>query len=200
MNKNKCSLIEYLIFLKLLMENKNIYFHNNFYKEWVLYLVPLIELSDYCKIEDIISRYNIKNNILKLIEKNIYIDNLENTYISIFFYKSYFDTIKTFSLNINLYKYSKIFNLPESISLSYPYIALSFVYNIPENIFNEMKNLIKLTFKEFDAFMLKIWLQTNGLFMDDYLNSKSPKKIIYFIFYNKIIKRLQPNKIVQLLN
>ena len=180
------------------MENKNIYFHNNFYKEWVLYLVPTIEIYDYCKIEDIIPRYNIKNNILKLLKK--YIDDLQDTYINIFFYKSNFDNTKTFSLNINLYKYLNIFNLNKIISLSYPYIALNFLYNIPENIFNEMKNLIKLTFREFENFMIKIWLQTNGLLMDDYLNSKSIKKIIYFIFYKKIIKRLQPNKIVQLLN
>ena len=65
---NRSKIIDYILLLKLIMINKGIYFPNNFYVEWVHYLLPYIEplsnytYNDYNSYRYIIVWYRLKKS------------------------------------------------------------------------------------------------------------------------------------------
>lgn len=176
---NKSNVIDYMILLKLIMNNKNIYMPNNFYVEWVSYLIPTIDKKTRikCKIREIIPRYNIKNNILQLLKRlqcdenmnvNIYFTNNEHEHI--------IDENKDIQrLHINIIKNIFLY-------------SVKFTFEIPKKSFSYIKS-INWTFHKFNIFMIDIWEEYYGLIMDDYMISTYLKKLIYYIFFKKIFIR-----------
>lgn len=189
--KYKSVMIEYLIILKLIMKKKNIYFSNNFYVEWLEYLLPSIKIklyniinnqiySNIYRFNDFLMKYNIKyftKNIIK---------------------KSYFNN---FDVNINIISNLDNFLIKNIISIKINFIQKIYIFNLSLYQFefsipiDEIDNLYKLNnkniiFNEFDKFMTNIWNNNQGILMYDYMFSSSIKKIIYFDFFKKIVLRL----------
>lgn len=111
---NHSKMIDYILLLRLIMHNKGFYFHNNFYIEWVYYLLPYIkpssnyEYNDYNNYRYIICKYNINHNLFdisnnKNIYKNIEFDNNYTMEIDIK-NKNNIENIQMLIFNINIFK------------------------------------------------------------------------------------------------
>ena len=193
-NHNKCKVIDYLILLKLILLNKNIYFPNNFYKEWVLYLTPYLKKNndnhyilyyDYCEISQFIPRYNIKYNLLNIFNK---LYNFKNIYITVFLRKKKdFDNVSFLVIDINLMR-----NINFVINDIIQYIIETFIFEIPEYMINSLKN-IEWTFLKFNKLIIKIWEEYFGVVMYQYIYSSYVEKIIYYHFFKKIFVRIIDN-------
>ena len=167
--------------LKLIMNNKNIYMPNNFYIEWVSYLIPVLDDNKYINstINDIVPMFNIKYNIITLFEKLLCNKNMN---INLYFYDKNIEQtrnkdIKCLTLDI----INSIYNI-------FHYSFVKFNIEIPIKTFSYIKN-INWTFHKFNNFIISIWEEYYGLIMDDYISSSYLKKIIYYIFFKKIFMR-----------
>jgi len=191
--QNKSKMIDYLILLNLLMNNLNIYFPHNFYKEILLYLIPKIYIKlnliknnffniyyDYCNCNYFIAKYNIKHRLLHIFNKiylskdKNYINN--NIYTKITIFNNYYNDIKILDIKIYFINKFIIFdNLINLFEFKLP-IDMNYMFkNIKEyNSFNKFNNLCKL-----------IWENNKGLLMDDYIFSNGIKKIIYNDLFKK---------------
>ena len=183
---NKCSMLEYIIILKLLMKKKNIDFTNNFYIDWVMYLKPNINNKIFKEITiktyyesyllvDFISKYNLKKNLLNLLDKSI-IDN--NTYVYLTFTKNKYNGSDIINIVISIQKYN-IF-----ICTNY-YL---FIFDIPLNYLEGIMKK-KMTYNYFHNFLCNIYENNHGVLMSDYIYSSIFQKIIYYDLFKKIIYR-----------
>lgn len=180
---NKSKLIDYIILFSLMLRNKNIYFPNIFYKEWAMYLIPKFKKNthkDYCKINEIIPRYNFNDNFLKIFNI-LYKD--KNIYVSIISKKINIDNIKLIKSEILIYK-----SVDFIVNNLLNYRIDSFSFELEEYIIKKINT--KLTFKNFDKSIKNAYEESYGLFMSDYLFSNPIKKIIYFYIFKKIILRI----------
>jgi hypothetical protein len=174
---NKSNIIDYIILLNLFFRKKNIYFDKIFYIEFSNYLIPQIKINDsyyeYLKINDFITKYNIKNKLL-------YLSNIFKSINSIKIY-IYFDKIdQNKMVNIQIKLIQKIiFNFEKNI----------FEFNLPLNLLQTFKN-IKFTYNYFNEIMTNIWEDNYGLLMSKYIFSSAIDKIIYYELFKKIIKRI----------
>lgn len=190
-NHNKCKVIDYLILLKLILLDKNIYFPNIFYKEWVLYLIPHLKKNsddnyilyyDYCQIDQFIPRYNIKYNLSNIFDK---LYNFKDVYISIFFRRKVnFNNISFFTVDINLMQ-----NINFVINNIIQYIIETFIFEIPESMITSLKD-VKWTFLKFNDLIIKIWEEYYGVIMYQYIYSSFVEKIIYYQLFKKIFLRI----------
>jgi hypothetical protein len=171
------------------MLNKNIYFPNIFYKEWVLYLIPTIKRDnnyelqyyDYCSIKELSPRYNFKDNIFRLMD-NLYND--ENLYISILCKENIVLNNKILYFQINIIKSLNFF-----IENLIQYNLTKYIYEIPFNFFDNIKKNNNWNIKEFNNLITKIWNNYNGILMYDYICSDLITQIVYFYFFKKVIIR-----------
>ena len=79
-------------------------------------------------------------------------------------------------------------NLYNNINIFFSKIE-KFIYQYPEIDINFIINT-KFNYNDFNNYMLKIWELEHGVIMYDYFISNSLKKIIYYDFFNKIIKKI----------
>lgn len=191
---NKCKLIDYLLLIKLIMEERNIYFSNLFYIEIVSYLKPHI-LPIYNSIinnnqynysdlaNNIISKYNIDYSLFgyKIFMKNkpysLYVN--KDMYIDIYIKKKITNDITIFDIKIHFNLYSFNINVIGKIDF--------FHYEIPVISY---KNIKYNTFDNFNNDMIDIWSDNFAIFMWDYFTCINDKKIIYYELFKKIIIRL----------
>ena len=183
---NKCTVMEYIIILKLLIKKRNIDFDNNFYIDWVMYLKPNINHKIFKEInikthhesyllEDFINKYNLKKKLFKLLDKSI-ID--KNTYVYLTFTKNKYNNSDVMNIVISIEKYN-IF-----ICTNY-YL---FIYNVPLNYLEEMK-VKNITYNNFHNTSCYIYENNHGILMSDYIYSNGSQKILYFDLFKKIIHR-----------
>lgn len=188
-NNNYLKVIDYLLLLKLIMYNKGYDFPNNFYTNWVNYLLPYIktnnnyEYSDNDNFKSIVCKYNINHNIFD-ISKNIDIYNniefIKNLNIDINLHNKYnYDNIKILRCDIKFFK-KKLF---------YRSILLSFSFDIPKcDLYLIKKNI--WDYEKFNKYLEEKWVLSHSLDNDDYIYSDKYKKILYFEIFNKIILRI----------
>jgi hypothetical protein len=198
--KYKSVMIEYLIILKLIMKKKNIFFSNNFYVEWLEYLLPYMKIklyninnkiyninnqiySNIYTFNDFLMKYNIKYFIKNIIKKS-YFNNF-NVNINIICDLNHYFIKNIINIKINFIQKFYIFNLS----------VYEFEFSIP---IDEIDNLYKfknknINFYEFDKFMINIWNNNQGILMYNYMFSSLIKKIIYFDLFKKIVLRLLSN-------
>ncbi len=174
--------IDYLLLLKLIMHNKGFYFYNNFYIEWISYLIPYIKPftdNKYYEInlyKYIICKYNINHNLFDIkLENNFYIsiamkvkNNLENIKIvnfDIFIMKKYF-----------IKKIVKYFNL------IFPIVDINFIKNNDWNYY------------KFNNYVEELWVYTKTLEMNDYIYSEDHKRKLYYEIFKKIVLRILHSK------
>ena len=204
MTYNKLKVIDYIIILKLLIKKLDIEFPNNFYENWVLYLVPIIDFNFYEKkniftycdnnfANNLISKYNLKHKLFKVFDKTYIstsykIDLVNNNYINnniryIFeFRRDIIEGKKSIILKINF-----IDKYPCTIIDK---VIHSFLFEIPEDNL-DLLNKKKWTYNEFNNLIIQLWEESQGLIMMDYVYFSSPmKKIIYFDFFKKILLRI----------
>jgi hypothetical protein len=184
-NYNKCKLIDYIVLFNLILKNKNIYFPNILYKEFCNYLIPYIEIkipkeinvfkySEKINFLDFISKYNIKNKLFNFLDKNI---NALNT-VNFLIYLDSFEYNKTINFKIEILDKFLFFN----------YRNILFKYSIPIKILH-LFNINKLNYRIFNKNIFYLWMNSGTLLMDDYIYSSPIKKILYYEFFKKIIKR-----------
>lgn len=185
-NDNKCTMLEYIIILKLLMKKKNIDFSNNFYIDWVIYLKPNISNKIFKEVNiksyyesylliDFINKYNLKKNLFNLLDKNI-IDN--NTYAYLTYTKNKYNNSNTINIVISIQKYN--------IFICSKYYL--FIFDIPLDYLEKIMKK-KMTYNYFHHFSCDIYENNHGVLMSDYIYSSPFQKIIYYDLFKKIIYR-----------
>ena len=185
--KNKCKIIDYIILLKLIMLDKNIYLPNIFYKEWSLYLIPVIKRNkfsfiqyyDYCSIKELSITYNFKDNIFKLMD-NLYHD--KNLYITISCYQKFILNKKILYFEIDIIKSFDFF-----IKNLIKYNLVQYTYEIPFDLFYEIKQNNNWRIRNFNNLIRIIWNKYNVMY--DYICSDFITRVVYFYFFKKIIIR-----------
>jgi hypothetical protein len=203
MTYNKLKVIDYIIILKLLIKKLDIEFPNNFYENWVLYLVPVIDFNSYEKrnrftycdndlVNSLISKYNLKHKLFKVFDKN-YINNnsiinlVNNNYIN--------NNIRyIFEFRRDIFERKKLIILKIDFIDKYPCTIIdkvihSFLFEIPEDNL-DLLNKQKWTYNEFNSLIIDIWANNHGLIMMDYVFSNPMKKIIYLDLFKKILLRI----------
>ena len=180
-------IIDYIIILKQIMKSKNIYFPNNFYKEWIEYLLPKYFFNknniyyDYSKIKYFLQKYNINNGIFNIIYKN-------NNYI----YQSFNNIYMYVYIVNNVIKHeNNILYITINFNKKYlyflDYTILKYIFEIP---IIELHNLKYIkTYYVFDNYMKNIMEKYNGLYMFNYILSKPSEKIIYYELFKKIVMK-----------
>jgi len=204
MTYNKLKVIDYIIVLKLLIKKLNIEFPNNFYENWVLYLIPVIDFNTYEKrnrftycdndlANNLISKYNLKHKLFKVFDKNFIsnsciIDLVNNNYIN--------NNIRyIFEFRRDIIEEKKSIILKIDFIDKYPFTIIdrilhSFLFEIPEDNL-DILNKQKWTYNDFNNLIIQLWEENRGLIMMDYVYSASPmKKIIYFDLFKKILLRI----------
>ena len=185
--KNKCKIIDYIILLKLIMLDKNIYLPNIFYKEWSLYLIPTIKRNkffyiqyhDYCTLKELSITYNFKDNIFRLME-NLY--HGKNLYINILCYQKFILNKKILYFEIDIIK-SLHFFIQNLIKFN---LAL-YTFEIPFELFYEIKQNNNWNIMNFNNLIRIIWNKYNGMY--NYICSDLITRVVYFYFFKKIIIR-----------
>lgn len=184
---NKLKIIDYLIILKLIMKNKNMDMPVLFYKLWLEYLQPYINKNYFNKINSheyisilnlnsAITNYNLKDYLLFKFNSEFKKQNNFNFEIKINY--NIIGINKYIFFEINLYNHNNIFfSKIEKFIYQYPEIDIHFIINT------------KFNYNNFNNYMLKIWELEHGVIMYDYFISNPLKKIIYYDFFNKIIKK-----------
>lgn len=173
---NKSNIIDYLILLNLIFRNKNMYFHNIFYKEFSKYLIPYIDIKindsyyEYLKYNEFITKYNIKNKLLNIF-KNI-------NFVKIFIYFDKIDQNKIIIFKIKFLN-KILFNFEKKV----------FEFNLPLKLLVPLKN-IELKYNIFNINMIELWKNNYGLLMSNYIFSSAIDKIIYYELFKKIILRI----------
>jgi hypothetical protein len=200
---NKIKIIDTIIILKLLIKKLNFEFPNNFYEEWVLYLIPVIDFNSYQRknkftyydsdlANSLISRYNIKHKLFKVFDKNYItndnsIDLVNTNYIS--------NNIRyIFEFRRDSYERKKIIILKIDFIDKYQFTVIdkvlhSFLFEIPEDNLDLFNKKI-WSYNEFNNLIVGIWADNQGLIMTDYVFSAPMKKIIYFDLFKKILLRI----------
>jgi hypothetical protein len=181
---NRSKVIDYILLLKLIMINKGFYFPNNFYVEWVHYLLPYIEplsnyiYNDYNSYNYIICKYNINHNLFNINEKkDIELEN--NFFISIIMKsKNNLDNRKVLNFNINIFKNCFFKKTILSFHFTFP---LKDIFLIETNIWN---------YDIFNEYIEKLWVFSKTLEMDDYIYSTVYKKNLYYEIFKKIVLRI----------
>jgi hypothetical protein len=181
---NRSKVIDYILLLKLIMINKGFYFHNNFYVEWVHYLLPYIEplsnytYNDYNSYNYIICKYNINHNLFNINEKkDIELEN--NFFISIIMKsKNNLNNMKVLNFNINIFKNCFLKKTILSFNFTFP---LKDIFLIGTNIWN---------YDIFNEYIENLWVFSKTLEMDDYIYSTDYKKILYYEIFKKIVLRI----------
>jgi len=175
-------IIDYIIILKQIMKSKNIYFPNNFYKEWLEYLLPIYSFNenniyyDYSNIMYFLQKYNINNGIFNIMFKNNN-SKLNDIYVSVYI-------VNNIIKHDNSILYIKI-NINKKYLYCIDYKILEYNFEIP---MIELYNLNNIkTYYIFDNYMCNIWEKYYGLYMYDYVLSKPSEKIIYYQLFKKII-------------
>ena len=181
---NRSKVIDYILLLKLIMINKGFYFHNNFYVEWVHYLLPYIKplsnyiYNDYNSYNYIICKYNINHNLFNINEKNDI--KLENNFLISITMKSKnnLDNMKVLNFNINIFKNCFFKKTILSFYFTFP---LKHIFLIETNIWN---------YDIFNEYIEKIWVYSKTLEMNDYIYSSVYKKKLYYELFKKIVLRI----------
>jgi hypothetical protein len=204
-NNNKAKIIDYFILIKLIFYKYYVFLHNDFYKEIIEYLLPIIRFNnnlykkiynnyyvyDIDNVLNFSNKYNIKDKFVKLLYKNNnfnydinnekYKIKLEIQFNTFFDYSNTFGIIESngiFFIKITFIKEILFFNFPIS----------SFYFDIPLINVYEIKKINKFTM--FDNYMTSIWENNMALIMYNYIISHPIKKIIYYELFKKIILRL----------
>ena len=173
---NKSNLIEYMLLLKLIFHNKNIYFPNIFYVDIVKYLIPNFQIKNYYNdtliYNNFIPKYNIKEKLL-----NILIDN-KKLYCNIYLQYKVYNIYDIVQLKIDIYK----------IQYDIYYLnKILFLYEFP---IKDLKDIILINkFITFDKQIIFLYEKYHGLFMCDYIGCNINKKIIYYELFKKIFLR-----------
>jgi len=185
---NHSKMIDYILLLRLIMHNKGFYFHNNFYVEWVYYLLPYVKPSsnyqynDYNNYRYIICKYNINHNLFDISNnKNIYKNiELSNNYSIEIDMKttSNVENIKMLTFDINILKNCFFKKNILFFHFSFPVINIFF---IKTNNWN---------YDIFNNYIEKLWIFSKTLEMDDYIYSKETKKKLYYEIFKKIVLRI----------
>ena len=185
---NRSKVIDYILLLKLIMINKGFYFHNNFYVEWVHYLLPYIEplsnytYNDYNSYNYIICKYNINDTLFDINEKkNIYKDiELEHNFsISIIMEtKNNLNNMKVLNFNINILK---------NCFFKKKILSFHFTFPLKDAFFIVTNNW---NYDIFNEYIEKLWIFSKTLEMDDYIYSKEYKKKLYYEIFKKIVLRI----------
>lgn len=189
---NRCRLIDYLLFLKIIMKDKNIHFSNLFYIEILSYfqikILPIyteiINNNNYYFSDlanNVISKYNL--NYL-LFPNQIYIKNKLNydyfnndIHITISIKKNRIHEIEVFDINIIFSIFSNyLVKKIEKYQYEIPIILYKYIKYDNFNIFNNI--------------ILDIWKEYMGLIMWDYFICDDNIKYIYYELFKKIIVRL----------
>lgn len=210
---NKLKIIDYIIILKLLIKKINVEFPNNFYQEWVSYLIPYIDLNSYQKKNKftyydndlacrLISKYNLKDKLFKVFDKNYKDNNISKTFINNNYINN--DITYTFEYRKDLLEQKKLIILKISFISKYcgtiiDRVIDSYLFEIPEECLYLLDSQ-KLSYNEFNNKMIKLWEDNQGMIMLDYIFAKPMKKLIYFDMFKKILFRIigqqQSNKMV----
>ena len=185
-NDNKSKMIDYIILLKLMMKHKNVYFPNNFYVEWLSYLLPnsKIRIStilnknyyEFSDTNDFITKYNIKDAIKDAIVEHNF--NKSIPYVSI--------NVSNKTLFDKKIIYVKIEFIKKYFFYIFCNIILKFEYEIPYEYIIKFKNIN--TFTDFDNLIKNIYGSNYGVFMNNYLDCNEIEKNIYYDLFKKIIK------------
>jgi len=181
---NRSKVIDYILLLRLIMINKGFYFHNNFYVEWVHYLLPYIKplsnynYNDYNSYNYIICKYNINDRLFNINEKKD-IELEDNFSISIIMEsKNNLNNIKVLNFNINIFK-----------NCFFKKVILSFNFTFPlkDTFFIETNNW---NYEVFNEYIEKLWMLSKTLEMDNYIYSNKYKKKLYYEIFKKIVLRI----------
>ena len=181
---NHSKVIDYILLLKLIMHNKGFYFPNNFYVEWVHYLLPYIKplsnymYNDYNSYNYIICKYNINDRLFNINEKKD-IELEDNFSISIIMEsKNNLNNIKVLNFNINIFK-----------NCFFKKVILSFNFTFPlkDTFFIETNNW---NYEVFNEYIEKLWMLSKTLEMDNYIYSNKYKKKLYYEIFKKIVLRI----------
>jgi hypothetical protein len=171
-------IIDYILLLKLIMNNKGYDFTNNFYEYMASYLYPTIqpfsgnEYNDMNYYKYIVCKYNIDNNLFNYKLKN-------NFYISITMNnKNNFENIKVLYFNINIIK-KYFFNINIiSFNLIFPLENIIFIKNYEWN------------YDDFNNFIEKLWIKSKTLENDDYIYCDDDKRKLYYELFKKVMLRI----------
>lgn len=178
--------IDYLIYIKLIFLNKNIYLENNYYYEIVSYLFPYID-----------SKYII-NQLLtnKLYEEDMNI----NLFISKYNFNKIYLQEKSY-LNNNIHVYINYILGKNDIYDNILYIKVSFYY-LSGYIINFLldyfifdiplskSNKIYINYKDFHDSINNIWSESSTICMSEFIYSSSIKKLLYYQLYKKCFSSL----------
>jgi hypothetical protein len=181
--ENKCHVIEYLILLKLMTKKYD--FGHNFYKNWVTYLLPIVN-------------------------KNSFMMTDNNCYSNIYTFRSLLQIYNISNINNLMLKYPKytcvrVTHNKETVNdvailkiritmMVFPYIGLNeyYEYEIPISYLSLIENSMNdfYLYNNFKSLCVTIYNESNGFFMIDYVFSDQSKKRILFELFKKIILRL----------
>jgi hypothetical protein len=193
---NKIKVIDYLIYVKLIFANKNIYLENDHCYEIVSYLYPtinetyiinsLLENKSYkenMNINMFIAKYNIKEFFFKkhnsiylntLFKNKFYLNNYINVYIDFSIRK--FETYNILYIKVDFYYTKYIIN----------FLIDSFLFDIPLNISNKKYK----DYNRFEQNMNTIWSKTSTICMSEFIYSSSIKKILFYQIYKKCFHKI----------
>ena len=184
---NKIKIIDYLIILKLIMKNKNIEMPILFYKLWLDFLQPDINKNNFkiiynneylylLNMNTAITKFNLKDYLLFTFNPEFKI--LKNYIFEIKYNYNIVGIKKFIFFEINIFNNTTFFSKREKFIFQYPENDIHFIINK------------KFNYNSFNNYMLHIWELEEGVIMYDYVISKPLKKIIYYDFFNKIIKKI----------
>lgn len=174
---NRSKVIDYILLLKLIMYNKGFYFPNNFYVEWINYLLPYIkplsnyQYNDYNSYNYIICKYNINDTLFNIDKNNFSISIIMET-------KNNLCNMKALNFNINIFK---IVFLKKTI------LSFNFTFPIKDIFFIKTNNW---NYDTFNNYIEKLWVFSKTLEMDDYIYSEVYKKQLYYEIFKKIVLRI----------
>lgn len=174
---NRSKVIDYILLLKLIMYNKGFYFSNNFYVEWINYLLPYIkplsnyQYNDYNSYNYIICKYNINDTLFNIDKNNFSISIIMET-------KNNLCNMKALNFNINIFK---IVFLKKTI------LSFNFTFPIKDIFFIKTNNW---NYDTFNNYIEKLWVFSKTLEMDDYIYSEVYKKQLYYEIFKKIVLRI----------
>jgi hypothetical protein len=171
-------IIDYILLLKLIMNNKGYDFTNNFYEYMASYLYPTIkpfsgnEYNDINYYKYIVCKYNINDNLFNYKLKN-------NFYISITMKNRInFENIKVLYFNINIIK-KYFFNINIiNFNLLFPLESIIFIKNYEWN------------YDDFNNFIENLWIKSKTLENNDYIYCDDDKRKLYYELFKKVILRI----------
>ena len=175
--------IDYLLYIKLIFKNKNIYLEEDHYREIISYLLPrndekliIYNLNMFKKHTELM---NVTQFISKYNLKEVYFRKYDKLMVSINYKLGYNYIFNILTIWVNFYSSKYII----------PVYFDTFIYEIPINL---SEYLYIKNFKDFEKMVDNIWNKTNTICMYDIVFTHGFKKLIYYHMYKKcFIKIMQ---------